>query len=683
MNPRKTTVAAAGKRAAIYLRVSVETEQKQNAKRRKGRSTNADYSSLDAQRDRTLAFIASQPGWRFVEQYVDDGRSGKDLNRSDLQRMFKDMEAGKIDVVVVYKIDRLSRSLRDFVATMERFTKLGVAFADVTMGFNTAAASGVGRLTLNILAAFAEFEREMIVQRTRDKIEATRQKGLWSGGISPLGYDLKDGALIVNDSEAETVRAIFKRYLATRSVRDVAQSLNAEKRAIKQRGRQARAWTPSMVARVLRNAVVTGVITHGANVYQGRHAAIVDHDTFKAAQAMLDANTIEGERTGRNPEYVLQGIIRCTCGTPAGRACDSAMAPGNSGNHKGSYRYYRCVGREKGRDGCKSRALPAAAIESFVVERLRNIAAGGTVATNLAAHARELVTKHRPAIVARVEALTTRVSELAETNARLIESMASANDRTRAKLADRARSAQADQTTCESDLATARQHLDAIDAAQAESAWLSEQLASFDAVWDLLEPEFRGRLLRGLVRSVNVDEPAHKIEIVFAPLDETRRAILAGKGDSDRFVSVVSGELHRERTTRAIGFTADAPPPPKPRATRPAKIARLLALAHHVDAAIASGACDDLATMAARLKFTRARVTQLMDLTMLAPDIQEQILNMVAVDGREPLRERTLRPVMAHMQWDRQRAEWARLMTARNAGADRPRANPHKRGKRA
>jgi hypothetical protein len=261
--------------------------------------------------------------------------------------------------------------------------------------------------------------------------------------------------------------------------------------------------------------------------------------------------------------------------------------------------------------------------------------------------------------------------------------MASANDRTRAKVAERARNAQADQATCESDLATARQHLDAIDAAQAESTWLSEQLANFDKVWDLLEPEFRGRLLRGLVRTVNVDEPAHKIEIVFAPLDETRRAILAGKEDRDPFVSVVSGELYRERATHAIGFTDDAPPPPKPRTTRPAKVARLLALAHHVDAAIASGACDDLATMAARLKFTRARVTQLMDLTMLAPDIQEQILNMVAIDGREPVRERTLRPVMAHLQWDRQRAEWARLMAARTADAERPRANPHKRGKRA
>jgi DNA invertase Pin-like site-specific DNA recombinase len=681
MNRTKTTVAAPAKRAAIYLRVSVETEQKQNAKERAGRSTNADYSSLDAQRDRTLAYIASQPGWRYVTQYVDDGRSGKDLNRTEVQRMFDDIEAGKIDAVVVYKIDRLSRSLRDFVAVMERFDKLGVTFASVTQNFQTD--TPVGRLTLNILASFAEFEREMIVERTRDKIAATRAQGMWSGGQPPLGYDLKDGALIVNDSEAETVRAIFTRYLTTRSVRDVAQSLNAEKRAIKQRGKQARAWTPNMVSRVLRNAVTTGVITHGETVYQGRHAAIVDHDTFKAAQAMLDANTIEGERAGRNPEYVLQGIIRCTCGTPAGRVCDSAMAPGNSGNSKGAYRYYRCVGREKGRDGCKSRALPASAIESFVVERLRNIAAGGAVAANVTAHARELVTKHRPAIAARVETLSKRASELAESSARLVESMASANDRTRAKLAERAERAQAELAACESELATARKHVDAIDAAQAESAWLSDQLGSFDAVWDLLEPENRGRLLRGLVRTVNVDEPAHKIEIVFAPLDETRRAILAGQDDRDPFVSVVSGELYRERATRAIGFTGNAPPPPKPRVSRPAKVARLLALAHHVDAAIASGACDDLATMAARLKFTRARVTQLMDLTMLAPDIQEQILNMVAIDGREPLRERTLRPVMAHMQWDRQRAEWARLMGARNAGAERAPRNPHKRGKGA
>jgi DNA invertase Pin-like site-specific DNA recombinase len=659
MNARKTTQVAPAKRAAIYLRVSVETEQKQNAKERAGRSTNADYSSLDAQRDRTLAFIASQPGWRFVQQYVDDGRSGKDLNRDELQRMFDDIEAGKIDAVVVYKIDRLSRSLRDFVGVMERFDKLGVAFASVTQNFQTD--TPVGRLTLNILASFAEFEREMIVERTRDKIASTRAQGMWSGGQAPLGYDLNDGALVVNESEAETVRAIFARYLETRSVRTVAQSLNAEKRAIKKRGKQARAWSPSMVSRVLQNAIVTGVITHNDQVYDGKHAAIVDSKTFDRAQAMLAANTIEGERAGRNPEYVLQGIIRCTCATPAGRACDSAMAPGNSGNRKGSYRYYRCVGREKGRDGCNARALPASAIEAFVADRLREIAASGTVAAHVTQYARELVTKHRPAIAARAEQLSARVSELAESSARLVEGMATANDRARAKLAKRAETTHAELAKLETELSDTRKRLDAIDAAQAESTWIAEQLANFDAVWDLLEPEFRARLLRGLVRTVNVDERAHKIAIVFAPLDETRRAILdETAGDSDRFTSVVTGELYRKRTTKAVGFTNDAPPAPKPRAERPAKIARLLAVAHGLTAAIDSGACPDLATMAKRLKMTRARVSQVVALTFLAPDIQEQILSMRAIDGREPVRERPIRPIALLPQWDRQRAAWAR-----------------------
>jgi site-specific DNA recombinase len=674
---------AAIKRVAVYLRVSVDTEYKLAAKERAGRSTNnREYSSLDAQLDAAKAYIKSQPGWRFVQKYVDDGRTGANLNRSAVQAMFADIEANKIDAVVVYKIDRLSRSLRDFVGVMAKFDAKGITFASVTQNFQTD--TPVGRLTLNILASFAEFEREMIVERTRDKIAATRAQGMWSGGQPPLGYDLVKGKLVINEREAKTVRAIFTRYLETPSVRDVAQSLNAERRKIKQRGKHARAWTPDMVSRVLQNATVTGVIPHNDQTYEGHHKAIITGAVFERARAALAANTVEGKRKGRNPEYVLQGVIRCTCKARNGRVCDSAMAPGSSGNTKGQYRYYRCVGREKGRDGCAAEALPAQAIEAFVVDRLRDIAAAGNVAGQTAAHARELVQKHRPAIAAEVARLTAAVAKVSEQSARLAERMAKAKPSARDAMVIRADRLYLDLAKHETDLAEARKRLAAIDAADTEATWLAEQLGNFDRVWENLTPEYRGRLLRGLVRTVQVDEPNHKIAIVFAPLDETRRAVLGDKaGNPDRYASTVTGELHRERVGKGIAFQQKAPASAKPPVERPAKVARMLALAHHLDRAIDSGKCPDLATMATRLRMTRPRITQVVSLTFLAPDIQAEVLKLRAIDGREPVRERALRPIAAIPHWDRQRAAWERLKADRTPDGDRPHRNPHKRGKAA
>jgi hypothetical protein len=260
--------------------------------------------------------------------------------------------------------------------------------------------------------------------------------------------------------------------------------------------------------------------------------------------------------------------------------------------------------------------------------------------------------------------------------------MSKATPTARVALAERAEKLVKQIDELEADMRGAEEKIRAIDAAKAESTWLVEQLKDFARVWDLLTPENRGRLIRGLVRSIHVDESKHEIAIVFAPLDETRSALLLGKADADRFVSIVKGELHRSRPGHGITYAEQAPRAPA-RSDRPAKIARLLAVAHNVDRAIASGACPDLATMAERLKMTRARITQVVGLTFLAPDIQEQVLALRAIDGREPLRERALRPIAALPTWERQRAAWAPLSAAISAKMGRPAATPHKRGKQA
>jgi DNA invertase Pin-like site-specific DNA recombinase len=640
------------KRCAIYLRVS-------KALKRKGK-TERDYTSIDAQRDTCLNFIRTQPGWVFASEYIDDGRSGKNLKRASVQRLFADINARKIDAVVVYKIDRLSRSIRDFSDIMRQFENYGVAFASVTQTFSTDTA--MGKLIVNILMSFAEFEREMTAERTSDKIEATRREGKWSGGPSPLGYDYAEGTLTINDTEAPTVREAFALYLKLRSSFDVAARLNADGRATKERGpadarRRANGWTKEMVTRVLRNPIYIGMIPYAGEAFDGEHAPIIERETFEAARAILDANTIDGKRHGRNANYVLQGVLRCACEARTGEPCGHAMAPGSGGKGSGRYRYYRCVGKEKGRNDCPSRPLPAEAIESFVLDRLRDIASAGAVAAELIAYAHQLTAFDRPALAARAAEYPARIADLSARGADVADRMIRANAGARSIMENQLEALGAELETQQRELGEIQARIATIDAVSSEAGWIVEQLAAIDRTWENLTPDTRGHLIRSMVRSVDVNETANEIAITFAALDTGRRAL---GSDSDAIVSVARGELYRVRG-RAVAFTPDAPPPALAPVRRPARLASMLALAHHMQRAIDAGTYRDQAELARALGFTRARITQVSNLTCIAPDIQAEILALEAVDGREPLHERALRPVMAPLAWTRQREAWTRV----------------------
>src|SRR5271169_3207981 len=215
-------VAPETRRCAIYTRKSTSVGLEQ------------DFNSLDAQREACAAYIKKQPSWVLAdERYDDGGFTGANIERPAFQRLLTDIDAKRIDVVVVYKVDRLSRSLLDFAKLMERFNRAGASFVSVTQNFSTADA--MGRLTLNMLMSFAEFEREMIGERTRDKIAAARRKGKWTGGPIPLGYGVKDKRLVVNEAEAALVREIFVLYVEQRSTLAVARLLNEENRSTKRR----------------------------------------------------------------------------------------------------------------------------------------------------------------------------------------------------------------------------------------------------------------------------------------------------------------------------------------------------------------------------------------------------------------------------------------------------------------
>ena len=355
-----------------------------------------EFNSLDAQREACEKYIESQAdlGWRIVSEHYDDGGfSGANIERPAFMRLLDDMASGKIDAIVVYKVDSLSRSLLDFAQVMDRFNRANVAFVSVTQNFSTADA--MGRLTLNMLMSFAEFEREMIAERTRDKIAASRRKGKWTGGTVPLGYDVVDKRLVVNDLEAIVVREVFDLYLQHRSVLSVVSILNETGRFTKRHKakngtlKRARPWARHSVLRVLRNPVYAGYIPYQDELHEGEHEAIVDREVYVRAQTILDGHGARKLRNGSNPSYLLRGLLRCG-------SCGKAYTPGSTKKKGKEYRYYRCVTRDKkGARACIERPLPAEAIEGFVVERIREATRNGDLTVGVTSELKRIIQDRR------------------------------------------------------------------------------------------------------------------------------------------------------------------------------------------------------------------------------------------------------------------------------------------------
>ena len=320
------------KRCALYTRKSSEEGLEQ------------DFNSLDAQREACAAYVTSQAseGWRAVEtRYDDGGYSGGSMERPALQRLLADIAAGKIDVVVVYKIDRLTRALADFARMVELFDQHAVSFVSVTQAFNTT--TSMGRLTLNVLLSFAQFEREVTGERIRDKIAASKAKGMWMGGHLSLGYDLPapgSRTLVVNPSEAEIVRTIFSTYRELKSVHALETWLG--QRGIRSKQRTAlggktiggQTFSRGALFHMLRNRTYLGMIVHKGKVHPGAHPAIIDVDLFEAVQSTLDANR---QRTAPAKDIASRAPL-------TGRVFDadgSAMSPTFAYGRKGRiYRYY-------------------------------------------------------------------------------------------------------------------------------------------------------------------------------------------------------------------------------------------------------------------------------------------------------------------------------------------------------
>src|SRR4030081_911688 len=290
-------------RCAIYTRVSTEYGLDQ------------EFNSLDAQYDAASAYIKSQAhaGWTMIRsRYDDGGYSGGSTDRPDLQKLLDDIRARKIDVIVVYKVDRLTRSLADFAKLVELFDGHGVSFVSVTQQFNTT--TSMGRLTLNVLLSFAQFEREVTSERIRDKIAASKRKGLWVGGIAPLGYETKDRKIVVVEEEAERVRTIFRSYLKLGSLNRLMADLH--KRGIVTKLRTLKTgktiggipFTRGPLAHLLRNRFYVGEVLFKGEVLRGQQPAILDRDLFDAVQARLNGQRTNHTAARAKSEALLIGL---------------------------------------------------------------------------------------------------------------------------------------------------------------------------------------------------------------------------------------------------------------------------------------------------------------------------------------------------------------------------------------
>jgi DNA invertase Pin-like site-specific DNA recombinase len=349
-------------RCAIYTRKSTEEGLEQ------------DFNSLDAQREACAAFIKSQKqeGWTAIPKTYDDGGySGGSMERPALKELLADIEAKRVDVIVVYKVDRLTRSLADFAKLVEIFDRCGVSFVSVTQQFNTT--TSMGRLTLNILLSFAQFERELIGERVRDKVAASKKKGMWMGGTVPLGYDVKDRKLVVNKAEAKTVVEIYRRYLNLKSVRALREDLNVAGIRSKRRTRADgseygnQKFSQGALYLMLQNRTYRGEATHKGKAYPGEHVAIVDKPLWEAVQALLAQNRVERTNsTSTNEPSLLTGLLFDENG--------ARLTPTWTSKKGTRYRYYISTPLITGgseNDRSPRLRIPAGDLEAAIIHRLQ------------------------------------------------------------------------------------------------------------------------------------------------------------------------------------------------------------------------------------------------------------------------------------------------------------------------
>lgn len=474
-------------RAAIYVRKSTT------------HGLDAEFNSLDNQTDSCRSFIKAK-GWAEVQtQYRDGGYSGGSVERPAFKRLLADAAAGKLDVIMVHRLDRFSRSVADFARLLDDLKKLGVAVVSVTEGFDTSTAAGT--LMINIIISMAQWEREAASERLRAKFVAARRKGLWTGGRPPLGYRAENKRLVIDEDEANAVRFAFAEAARGLGYTDIA-------RAMHDRGWKTRRgceWTRQRLQAVLSNRIYLGQIRAGEDWVEGVHEGLVELEVFEQAQRETKKRARRSRRS--DSKVLLAGLIRCgECGT---------RWRGRSRQRKSGVQLVYYCGSESrvGARGCTAKRIPAEVLDDFVVDHIRariddGLAGDVLVAmeSRIEADRREL-TRQRASLEQQIAAAERDTRQLAgglaaADNAAGRAILQAQLDEAGVRHTD-ARLAVSDLDACLADL----------DATRVDAQWLTEVLSEWDRLWALLTPENRHRLMQAVVREIRINEQQGVVEV--------------------------------------------------------------------------------------------------------------------------------------------------------------------------
>ncbi len=480
-------------RAAIYTRKSTDE------------GLDSAFNSLDAQREAGEAYVKTMQGegWTVLPEHYDDGGfTGGNTDRPALQRLIAEVERGAVDAVLVYKIDRLSRSLLDFLNLIEYFEQHNISFVSVTQQINTA--TSAGKLMLHILASFASYERSIISERTRDKMHAARKRGQWIGGGVILGYriDREQHKLVVDEEEALCVRELFNLYLNRRSLLAVVTEVNSrgwcKKRWIKGKGAGSGGpYDKVYLVRLLTNVTYIGKVTLKGQVFDGQQEAIIDDETFAQVQALLVSNRNgqkPGPETRNKHNALLRGLIKCG-------VCGSAL--GHTYTKKGNklYRFYTCTTRVKqGRDACPTPPLSAPDIETFVIDQIRQVGKDPDLVESVFAEAQIQQEKEAARVKSERERLIKQKIQRDEEVRRLTALLVHQDESS--PLLRRINAAEELSRTLTSRIAELDDRIAAGQSFQLDIAHLKATLAEFDALWDVMLPHEQGRLIHSLVQRI-------------------------------------------------------------------------------------------------------------------------------------------------------------------------------------
>ena len=532
---------------AIYTRKSTDENMK------------SDFTSLDAQRESAVAYIKSQQseGWElYPDRYDDPGFSGGTIERPGLQRLLRDAQDGKFQMVIVYKVDRLTRSLKDFTKIVEVLEDAGVSFVAVTQQFNTS--SSMGRLTLNVLLSFAQFEREIIGERTRDKRMATAKKGKWLGGVPLLGYDInfETKSLVVNKQETALVKTIFETYQETKSAIKTAHILNTKgyrcktwvtREGVKRGGAK---FNKNQLLNCLKNPAYIGMIKYKDEQYPAEHPPLIDKKTFDATQALIAHNCVSKNSPNREGhDYLLSGLIRCAC-------CKSIMTPTSTQPRGKKYLYYKCTKvHHLDRSACAVRVVGAREIENIIIDRLKVLSDDKNLLEKIIRNAKIGATDELQGLQ---QELNTQTAELRKTEneANGLIGALTANRESLGNnkfISKRLNELEEKNAAIEARIQEIRLAKTKLEEQNVNAEVIQRNFVTFARVFDKLTMPERTELLHLLIKEIVYDGIKHEIEMALRPLPDIGPFLINGsdKVFEPRSLWLPGMDLNHERLSQS------------------------------------------------------------------------------------------------------------------------------------